>query len=160
MNTLRKQTKFIVPLVLTLSLLISIGVVYAKPPTAKTLRTTVHWTKAPLPDPTQNLNVSAFSPQYFKVNVGDSVELIISNRDYVASDEPHQASAHPIRLTAPDGTVIGEIHLHPDETDSIGFIADQEGVYKFSCANRYCEAHPYMSSYRGRNTNGFITVTA
>lgn len=155
MNTLRKQTRIAIPIVLVLSILIGSGIAYANPPTSKTLRTNIHWTQA---NNNNGVLVSAFSPQSFNVNLGDSVELIISSRDQVASDEPHLASAHPIRLTAPNGDVIDEVHLHPGETESIAFVADQLGEYIFRCANRNCEAHRYMISFFG--TNGVITVTA
>ncbi len=101
---------------------------------------------------------SAFSPQNFKVNLGDTVTLVVSNRDMVAPDEPYSASAHPIRLSAPDGAVVGELHLILGETESITFGAEQVGDYIFRCVNRNCLAHLYMTSFFG--TNGVIAVVA
>ena len=142
-------------MVLMLSILTTTSIAIAGQPTSKTLRTTVHWTKA------NNDNgslVSAFSPQNFEVKLGTEVTFIVSNRDQVADDSTHTPSAHPIELIAPDGTEIGEAHTHPGQTESITFVADQEGDYIFKCDNRNCEAHRYMTTYF--ETNGVITVTA
>ena len=138
-----------------LSILATTSVVIAGPPTSKTLRTTVHWTQA---NNGNGATVSAFSPQTFKVKLGTEVTFVVSNRDQVADDSTHTPSAHPIQLIAPDGTVIGEAHTHPGETESIPFVADQEGDYIFKCDNRDCEVHRYMTTHFG--TNGVITVTA
>lgn len=149
MKFFRKQILIATSMVLILSLVTTTSVVFAGPPTSKTLRSNLHWVQG---NNDQGKKVSAFSPQSFKVAEGTEIELVISHKD------PVSAETHVIRLTDPDGLTVDEITLNPGESESITFTADKLGTYKFSCRTFGCQIHRYMSSFFLFNTNGEINV--
>ncbi len=148
MKTLRKHLLASISIVLVLSILVATGIAFALPPSPKKLKTNVHWAQAN--NDNGNL-VSAFSPQNFTVKAGTLVELIVSNNDQVAPEDPHEANEHPIQVRYANNTEIGVLHTHPGETDSIVFVVDQDVIFR--CVNRDCAAHRYMTTFFGTNGN-------
>lgn len=87
-----------------------------------------------------------FSPRNIEVTVGQPVELVLSNRDFI--------TPHNITLSAPGAGMDIDVDVQPGKSRQLSFTPTRTGRYEFYCDKKL----PFMKSHRERGMEGVLVV--
>ena len=113
---------------------ISLLIIFAPVPIVKTTKKTVI---IPI-----QANSFSFSPGIINVNKGDQVVIELTSQDVV----------HGLHLETYDLSVTSD----PGQTNSISFIADRPGSFRFRCSITCGALHPFMTGNLKVGTNKLV----